>query len=137
MEGSLECLPGEDIQQVREAFRAYLLQVAGQDAWLKDHLPQIEWFGLWYEAAETPQDSPLISHFSASYQAVVGKVPVVLGGGGSDLRLPILYADSHTAHFGPNGASIHSTDEYVEIASVMLVAQVLGRFVLDWCEPAE
>jgi acetylornithine deacetylase/succinyl-diaminopimelate desuccinylase-like protein len=44
---------------------------------------------------------------------------------------------SHTAHFGPSGASIHSTDEYVEIASVMLVAQVLGRSALDWCEPAE
>ena len=136
MEGSLECLPGEDIRQVREAFRTYLLQVAGQDAWLKDHLPQVEWFGLWYEAAETPQDSPLISRFSASYQDVMGKQPVVLGGGGSDLRLPILYANSHTAHFGPSGASIHSTDEYVEIASVMQVAQVLGRFILDWCEVA-
>jgi acetylornithine deacetylase/succinyl-diaminopimelate desuccinylase-like protein len=34
-------------------------------------------------------------------------------------------------------AAIHSTDEYVEIASAMQVAQVLGRFILDWCEPAE
>jgi hypothetical protein len=46
-------------------------------------------------------------------------------GGGSDLYLPILYAGSHTAHSGPSGAS------------VMLVAQVLGRFILDGCDPAE
>ena len=137
MEGSLECLPGEDIRQVREAFRAYLLQVASQDAWLKDHLPQVDWFGLWFESAETPQDSPLISQFAASYQTVTGKEPVVLGGGGSDLRLPILYASSHSAHFGPSGGAIHSTDEYVEIASVMKVAQVVGRFILDWCGEAD
>jgi len=136
MEGSLECLPGEDIQQEREVFRRYLLQIAGQDAWLKDHPPLVEWFGLWFESGETPGDSPLISQFSASYRAVTGKEPVVLGGGGSDLRLPILYANSHSAHFGPNGAAIHSTDEFVEIDSVMTVAQVVGRFILDWCEAA-
>jgi len=137
MEGSLECLPGEDILQVRESFRAYLLQVAGQDAWLKEHPPQVEWFGLWFESAETPLDSPLVSQFTASYKTVVGKDPVVLGGGGSDLRLPILYANSPSAHFGPSGGAIHSTDEYVDIDSVMQVAQVIGRFTLDWCKVSE
>lgn len=136
MEGSLECLPGEDIRQVREAFRAYLLEVAGQDPWLKEHPPQIEWFGLWFESAQTPLDSHMISQFTQSYRAVTGKEPVVLGGGGSDLRLPILYADSPSAHFGPTGGAIHSTDEYVEIDSVIQVAQIVGRFILDWCDVA-
>jgi acetylornithine deacetylase len=122
---------------VRESFRAYLLQVAGQDAWLKEHPPQVKWFGLWFESAETPLDSPLVSQFAASYKTVVGKEPVVLGGGGSDLRLPILYANSPSAHFGPSGGAIHSTDEYVEIDSVMQVAQVIGRFILDWCKVSE
>lgn len=137
MEGSLECLPGEDILQVREKFRAYLLQVAGQDEWLKEHPPQVEWFGLWFESAETPRDSPLISQFVASYNTVVGKDPMVVGGGGSDLRLPILYAHSPSAHFGPSGGAIHSTDEYVDIDSVMQVAQVIGRFILEWCRVLE
>lgn len=137
MEGSLECLPSEDIGQVREAFRDYLLEVAGQDPWLKEHLPMIEWFGLWFESAQTPVDSPMVSQFISSYRKVTGIEPVVLGGGGSDLRLPILYADSPSAHFGPSGGAIHSTDEYVEIDSVMQVAQIIGRFILDWCEIAE
>jgi acetylornithine deacetylase len=137
MEGSLECLPGEDINQVKERFRAYLLQVAGQDAWLKEHPPIIEWFGLWFEAGETPIDSPFVKQFVSSYQQVTGNKPAILGGGGSDLRIPILYADSPSAHFGPHGGAIHSTDEYVEVDSVMEVAQVLGRFILDWCEIAE
>ena len=133
MEGSLECLPGEDIVAVREDFRHYLLQVASQDAWLHDHPPVVEWFGLWFESAQTPLDAEMITQFKASYAAVTGSQPVVLGGGGSDLRLPILYANSPSAHFGPSGGSIHSTDEYVEIDSVLQVAQIVGRFVLDWC----
>ncbi len=60
------------------------------------HPPQVEWFGLWFEAGETPGDSPLISQFSASYRAVTGSEPIVLGGGGSDLRLPILYEGNHS-----------------------------------------
>jgi acetylornithine deacetylase len=137
MEGSLECLPGEDIAEIRQGFYDYILEVAKLDSWLKEHPPVIEWFGLWFESAETPQDSPMLHQFVASYQSVLGKSPAILGGGGSDLRLPILYANSHSAHFGPTGASIHSTDEYVEIDSVMQVAQVIGRFILDWCGVAE
>lgn len=137
MEGSLECLPGEDIVQVRQGFYDYILQVSTQDGWLKAHPPAIEWFGLWFESGETPQDSPMIQQFVESYRAVLGKAPTIQGGGGSDLRLPILYANSPSAHFGPTGAAIHSTDEYVEIDSVMQVAQVIGRYIVDWCGVAE
>jgi acetylornithine deacetylase len=137
MEGSLECLPGEDIEQTKAQFKAYLLECASQDPWLSENSPVIDWFGLRFESAETELDSPLVTEFSHSYELVTGNKPAILGGGGSDLRLPILYANSPSAHFGPSGGAIHSTDEYVEIDSVMDVARVLGRFILDWCEIAD
>jgi acetylornithine deacetylase len=133
MEGSLECLPGEDIEKTKEQFKAYISEAATQDEWLKDNPPTIEWFGLRFESAETAIESPLVDQFSTSYEQVTGNKPAILGGGGSDLRLPILYADSPSAHFGPTGGAIHSTDEYVEIDSVMEVSRILGRFILDWC----
>ena len=136
MEGSLECLPGENIEKTKETFKDYLLECAQQDPWLKKNPPNIEWFGLRYESAETELNSPLVVEFSKSYERVTGNKPAILGGGGSDLRLPILYANSPSAHFGPTGGAIHSTDEYVDIDSVMEVAKVLGRFILDWCEIA-
>ena len=137
MEGSLECLPGEDIERVKEKFRAYLLETYRQDAWMREHPPVIEFFGLRYEAGETPLDSPFIQQFTRSYESVAGRLPVYLGGGGSDLRLPVLYAASPSILFGARGGSIHSTDEYVEIDSMMEVAQIMGKFILDWCEVAE
>ncbi len=137
MEGSLECLPGEDIEDTKEQFKAYLLEAASQDDWLKDNPPQIDWFGLRFESAETASDSALISEFTKSFERLTDKQPIVLGGGGSDLRLPILHADSPSALFGPSGGAIHSTDEYVDIDSVMEVARILGGFILDWCEVAD
>ncbi|MFL7894419.1 MAG: ArgE/DapE family deacylase [Anaerolineales bacterium] len=137
MEGSLECLPGEDIELIKEQFKAYLLEAAGQDNWLKEHPPQIEWFGLRFESAATASDADLIIEFTRSYRHVTGNQPVILGGGGSDLRLPILYADSPSALFGPAGGAIHSTDEYVDIDTVMEAARILGRFILDWCGVAD
>jgi acetylornithine deacetylase/succinyl-diaminopimelate desuccinylase-like protein len=79
----------------------------------------------------------MLSQFAESCRAVRGSEPAVVGGGGSDLRLPILYGNSASAMFGPSGAAIHSTDEYVDVDSVMEVAQIVGRFVLDWCGVAE
>jgi acetylornithine deacetylase len=137
MEGSIECLPGEDIEEVKDRFRAYLLQVADRDPWMHEHPPVIEYFGLRYEAGETSLESPFIRQFSSSYEEVLGKPPMYLGGGGSDLRLPVLYAKSPSVLFGALGGSIHSTDEYVDIESMMKVAQVLGNFILDWCETTD
>jgi acetylornithine deacetylase len=137
MEGSLECLPGEDIEITKEQFKAYLLAAATQDEWLKEHPPEIDWFGLRFESAETTVDCEFITEFTKSYEQLTGNKPAILGGGGSDLRLPILYANSPSILFGPTGGAIHSTDEYVEIDSVMEVARILGRFILDWCGVAD
>jgi len=133
MEGSLECLPGEDIEQIKEQFRAYLLETARQDPWLRDNPPAVEWFGLRLESAATPVDHPLVTSMVRCCEQVLGCTPCVVGGGGSDLRLPVLYADSPSIIFGPSGGALHGTDEYVDVESVMQTAQVLGRFILDWC----
>jgi acetylornithine deacetylase len=137
MEGSIECLPGEDIVEVEQRFRAYLFESAGQDEWMRKSPPQIEFFGLRFEAGATDVRDPLVTRLCQVTQEIAGKPPRVVGGGGSDLRIPLLYADSPSVLFGASGGSIHSTDEYVDINSVMLVAQILGKFILEWCEVSE
>ena len=137
MEGSIECLPGEDIDQVTAQFRMYLLEAARQDEWLRDHPPQIDFFGLRYEAGATQADDPFVTGLGSAAEQITGNRPPVLGGGGSDLRLPLLYANSPSVLFGPTGGAIHSTDEYVDVDSVIQVAQVVGKFILDWCGVAE
>lgn len=136
MEGSLECLPGEDIEQVKADFKNYMLKVASRDAWLSEHPPQIEWFGLRFEPAEIPLDAPIVNCLRKASQEVLNKDIQPVGGGGSDLRLLVLYADSPCVNYGPKGGAIHSTNEYVEIESMMHVALVVGKVILDWCGTA-
>ena len=134
MEGSIECLPGEEIDQVTAEFKEYILLAARQDPWLCDHPPEVEFFGLRYESGESQIDHPFITTLQKTYQTVTGNRLDVRGGGGTDLRLPLLYANSPSVIIGPSGGSFHATDEYVDIDSVMQTAQVLGKFILDWCE---
>ena len=133
MEGSMECLPGEDIQQAKADFRNYLLKVASQDPWLAEHPPEIEWFGLWYESAEIPVDAPIVECLRQASRDTLEKDIQPIGGGGSDLRLLVLHADSPCVMYGPKGGAIHSTNEYVDVESMMNVALVVGKAILDWC----
>jgi acetylornithine deacetylase/succinyl-diaminopimelate desuccinylase-like protein len=36
--------------------------------------------------------------------------------------------------FGPGGAGLHSTEEYVRIDEVAICRDVLATLALDWCE---
>lgn len=137
MEGSIECLPGEDIDQVTAQFEAYLLETSKQDTWMREHPPRIEWFGLRYEAGATAPDHPLVTGLAEAAATLTGRKPAVVGGGGSDLRLPVLYANSASVLFGPSGGAIHSTNEYVDVDSVMAVAKIVGKFILEWCGVAD
>jgi len=133
MEGSIECLPGENIEDRKADFKDYLLKVASQDQWMRENLPVIEYFGLRYESAEIPIDSPIIQCVREASKTVLGKDVQPLGAGGSDLRLPVLYADSPCILYGPKGGAIHSTNEFVFIESALNVAMVVGKTILDWC----
>lgn len=137
MEGSIECLPGEDIDQICDQFSAYINEVARQDPWMQNHPPQVEWFGLRYEAGFTDPNHQFVKTLKKVITKTLGAGPHVVGGGGSDLRLPVLYAQSASVLFGPSGGAIHSTDEFVDLDSVMEVLQVIGNFILEWCQVAD
>lgn len=133
LEGTLECLPGEDIDQVKEDFHRFIQVVASQDPWLREHPPKLEYFGLFLEPAEISPDGPIVAGVREMAAAVTGTEPLVVGGGGSDLRLPVLYADSPSVLFGPRGGRIHSVDEYVELDEVVNVAKIAAALAVRWC----
>ena len=133
LEGTIECLPGEDIHQIKDDFRQYILEWSDKDPWFQKHPLQIEWFGLWFDAAEIDPAHPMVHALSAAANSVTGRDVTVRGAGGCDLRLPVLYGDTPSVLFGPSGAMIHSTDEYIELEQVIDCARVLARMAVDWC----
>ncbi len=133
LEGTIECLPGEDIHEIKEDFRRYIFEWSAKDPWFSAHPLKIEWFGLWFDAAEIDPNHPMVHTLKAAAKSVTGRDAQVDGAGGCDLRLPVLYGNTPSVLFGPSGAMIHSTDEYIEFEQVIDCARVLARMAVDWC----
>ena len=133
LEGSIECLPGEKIDDVVDAFEEYLLGCCAAHPWLAEHPIRFERFGLRFDAAEIPFDHELVKVVSKAAETVLGAAPEVVGGGGSDLRLPVLYADCPTILFGPGGSPIHSVDEWVSIDQLEAALAVCLLSAVAWC----
>ncbi len=133
MEGTIECLPGEDIHVVKEGFKRFLMEWSSKDPWLKHNPPTVEWFGLWFEAAEIDPGHPFVTTMRGVSRELTGRDLRTVGGGGCDLRLPVLYGDTPAMVFGPKGGMIHSTDEYVEFEQVVTCAKVLAVAAARWC----
>jgi acetylornithine deacetylase len=132
LEGTIECLPGEDIDEVVAAFEQYVARAAAQHPWLKDHLPTFERFGLRFEAAEIAPDDALVTTLQSASESVLGYAPEVVGGGGSDLRLPVIYASCPTVLYGPGGGMIHSVDEHVLVDQLVESLKVVLVAALRW-----
>jgi len=133
MEGTIECLPGEDIHEIKAAFKSYLVEWAAKDPWLRDNPLQVQWFGLWFEAAQIAPDHPFVVQLATAIEQTTGAQPIVAGAGGCDLRLPILYGNTPAVLYGPAGGMIHSTDEYVEFDQVITCANILALLAAEWC----
>jgi acetylornithine deacetylase len=133
MEGTIECLPNEDIHKVKKDFAEYLMKWCEKDPWLSVNPVELTWFGLWFEGADQKSDTPFIQSFVESAGRTRGKEIAVIGAGGCDLRISILYGNTPSIVYGPGGGLLHSTDEYVEVEQVIECAKVIANFIIDWC----
>jgi acetylornithine deacetylase len=133
MEGSIEALPGEDIEAVKTGFKNFLAALSQQDAWLEKHPIEIEWWGLRLESAEVSINHPLVLAAAGEIEQVIGHAPIIGGGGGCDLRLPVLYGNTPAVIYGPRGGMVHCVDEYVEFEQVITCTKVLTNLAVRWC----
>lgn len=133
MRGTIECLPGEDITEEKEKFKAYLEGIFDSDDWMKLNRPEIEWFGLQFEASENKMPCAIAETVRREAKIILGNEPVVTGAGGCDLRIPLLGYGIPSILYGAGGSNEHSTNEYVDIESIALTAKIIARAVLRWC----
>jgi acetylornithine deacetylase len=134
-EGRYGVLPGEKISEAREKFEKKIQQIAAQDAWLSTHPPVVEWFEGQFEPAETALDSDLIRALSETHQKITGGVLPMHGVPyGSDLRFFTNHAKIPAVLYGPgNVMQAHAANEYIRLDEMMIAAEVLAQFIVQWC----
>jgi len=134
LEGSIEFLPGEKVEEVKREFEKTIENVSKKDSWLKKHPPKIEWFGLSLLPAQISPAHPLVGVFKKAYTEISGKETKVAGfPSGCDMRIRVLYAGTPSIVFGPGDISLaHRVDEFILIDELILFVKVLALGIVEW-----
>ncbi|MGZ3513219.1 MAG: ArgE/DapE family deacylase [Thermodesulfobacteriota bacterium] len=133
LEARISYLPWEKEEDIKEEVEAAVEEVAHNDEWLREHPPHVEWFG--WQAQPWVQDPevPVIRQFRQSASEILSDVPEITAStAGLDTRFGPFF-DVPSFVFGPVGGLLHSSNEYVELDSVIKTIQVLATFIIDWC----
>ena len=86
-----------------------------------------------YEPYTIDQHGTLFDGFAAAYKNVIGQPPHFnFGTGITDANIYVAEGNIPTITFGPRGNGAHEADEYVEVDSLVPVAQVFAETVVNF-----
>jgi acetylornithine deacetylase len=134
-EGRFGVLPGEEMEVVRRAFEQTFAAAVAADPWLRDHPPDLEWYGAQFGPAEIAADHPLVETLRNAWITVVGAEPPVEGvAWGSDMRFFTQIARKPAVLFGPGDVALaHYTDEFVPEGEIRRAMEIDALTILRWC----
>lgn len=134
-EGRIGLIPGEDVDDFRQIVINRIMAVADGDDWLREHRPEIEWFGGQFAPAETAVDAPISQAVMAAHARVTGSEPPVEGVPyGADMRLFTLLGKMDCVMYGAGDVRVaHHVDEHISITDLLTAAKTVAALLIDWC----
>ena len=75
VEGRVGLIPGEEVDPFKDLFSERIAAVAERDPWLREHPPELEWFGGQFAPAEIDPDAPICEAVKRAHKRVTGKEP--------------------------------------------------------------
>ncbi|GIV89602.1 MAG: acetylornithine deacetylase [Chloroflexus sp.] len=126
---------GEDPDMARTELVQTIMAAATNDPWLRDHPPQLEWWGGRFDPASTPLDAPIVQTLATCDQTVRGTPPVFEGMTyGADMRLLSNVAGIPTVLYGPGDVrDAHRPNESVAIDDLLTATRVFALTALRFC----
>lgn len=133
--GSLATVPGEDSDEVKQAFVDFVLDGASDDPWMANHPPEVAFKGYFAVPSEIPTDSPIVTCLTEKFVQVMGEEPQITGRqGAADTRFLNVYGDTPTVIFGPGKTEqMHANNEWVAIEDYLNSIKILVNAIVDWC----
>jgi acetylornithine deacetylase len=126
-------IPGESMPETKQTVEQVIEDVARADDWLKDHPPEVEWFGWhtepWYQDPADPFIKAVLPCFESVWDQ---KMEICGTTAGLDNRFSSFFGFPSLC-FGPDGNNYHSFDEYVELDSLVLTTKAVALSTVEWC----
>lgn len=137
-EGRYGVAVGEDPEAAKKVFEIAIRKATASDVWLRNHPPQVEWWGGQFHPASIPQDHPLPQTLAAALADATGQAAAFEGMTyGSDMRLLVHVGKTPAILFGPGDVRhAHRPDESVSIADLKATVQTLALTALRFCGTA-
>jgi acetylornithine deacetylase len=134
-EGRFGVAVGEDVAAARRIFEETIARAAEADPWLRDHPPQLEWWGGQFEPASTPVDHAIVETVCGAFSDVSGTAARVAGMTyGADMRLLVNEGKTPTVLFGPGDVrQAHRPDEFVPVEDLITAVRTLALVALRFC----
>lgn len=134
-EGRLGVGTHEDPAVVQSAFEAVVSDVAQRDDWLRDHPPEVEWWGAQFHPATTSPNARIVDVLGGAHRSATDSEPILQGMTyGADMRLFVDVADMPTVMYGAGDIRLaHAPDEYVPIDELETCARTLALTILRFC----
>ena len=131
VEGGIAFLPNRTARRIEEEVR--VLIEAKATPWAREHA-RFELAGLRNEAFETPAGDPAVRSFQRAAESLLGSRLLEGWVASCDARLFFHRGGMPTIVFGAGDLGhAHALDEQVELDDILRAAEVLARFLVNWC----
>jgi acetylornithine deacetylase len=131
VEGGIGFLPNRRIERIQEEIRALIESKA--TPWARAHC-SFDFGRLHNEAFETPIGHPAVTCFHRAAESVLGRRELTGWAASCDGRLFFHRGQMPTIVFGPGDLGhAHSLDEQIRMDDILRAADVLVKFLVDWC----
>jgi formylaminopyrimidine deformylase len=127
-------LPNEDPEEVKREFDSFVHHFCQQDRWLRDHPIAVNWSlgDLYFPPMDTPVDHPLVTSL-IKRKSEIGTTPEIKGFEAVTDAAHYAGAGVAAVIYGPTGDGFHSTDEFVDVASLHEATKTITAAIIDWC----
>lgn len=134
-EGRAGLIPGEELEPFRKLVTDRIMGAARRDSWLREHPPELEWFGGQFAPAEVPAESPICAAITRAHERVMGQSPAVEGVPyGADMRLFIRFGETPCVMYGAGNVNhAHAPDEHVSVTDLLTATKTIALLLTDWC----
>lgn len=134
-EGRVGLIPGEEVEPFKEQVLERIRAVADRDPWLREHSPEVEWFGGQFAPAEVAPDAPICSAVARAHERVTGERPSVKGVPyGADMRLFIRFGGMPCIMYGAGDVNVaHAPDEHISVPDLLTATKTVALLLARWC----
>jgi len=122
-------LPGEVFEEIEKEMASILAKLSSKDQNFQATVKPV----LHRNAYEISPDAEIVKLVSTTAEEVLGRAPDRIGHDWWEDSALLAESGIETVIFGPKGEGIHSHEEWVEIQSVVDLAEILTRAAIQFC----